>query len=311
MKNKENINIKLLKYNIVITCGLILCSCASGPVPIPTAHFNEYSVHNNIDSVTKENVTISINVLKPSETRLHPDLFSFNDEYIDNSFSNAFYYYPKDNKGKQWAFTFGFGEKKILTALKVKITNNTSHILRMKDARVYLIVDDEGIETPVGAVTNLGDPTLVWRYPDNPKNKEKIPRSAKTGDESLIHWVTYFENEWETSREKSFLDLPYPVGFVSQVINQNKKHYNLINDVSKEILPNFSYEGILLFPVVSSFETAKLMFYDITTKTDPAGNPIEKTTFELYLDLTTSDMWYDKIDKMWQNGLPPDVLPNN
>ena len=113
-----------------------------------------------------------------------------------------------------------------------------------------------------------------------------------------------FETEWNNTRKKSILDL-YKVGFISQVVAQNMKNYKLINSLGVEILPSFSYSGILLFPATVSYDNAKLKFYDITTKTDAAGNPIEKTSFEYPLKLETTDMWYDKSTKTWKKGLPP------
>lgn len=46
-------------------------------------------------------------------------------------------------------------------------------------------------------------------------------------------------------------------------------------------------------------------FYDITTKTDPAGNPIEKTQFDYDLELEDITMWYNSEEKMWKSGAPP------
>jgi len=97
----------------------------------------------------------------------------------------------------------------------------------------------------------------------------------------------------------------YPVGFSFQVVAQKRRNYKLINDLSVEILPNFSYEGILLFPAIVSWPEAKFSFYDITTKTDPASNPIEKTAFEFPLTLQEVDMWFDRTEKVWKKGLPP------
>ena len=55
----------------------------------------------------------------------------------------------------------------------------------------------------------------------------------------------------------------------------------LINDFSTEILPGMSYKGFLFFEIDPTIaKDGKLNFFDVTTQTDAAGNPIKKTTFE-------------------------------
>jgi len=50
----------------------------------------------------------------------------------------------------------------------------------------------------------------------------------------------------------------------------------------------------------------KIVFYDITTKTDAAGNPIEKAKFEFPLKYDKIDMFFDPVIKRWKEGLPPE-----
>lgn len=284
--------------------ALLAVSCGSSSKMVQTTRFPEYNLTPaSLANQTKQDVSVAVEMLKPSKGYDYPELFSFDPERVPETFRYAVAFYPEDDNGKGWCYTFGFGDR-VLTACKVKITNNTPHILRMKDARIYLVVPGED---PVAAVTEVGNPRLMRA---GEKKKEALPQSYLDADNSLVHWLTQFEIEWERRSKRNrktllALSLKYPPGFASQVIEQNRRHYKLINDLAVEILPQFSYEGILLFPVIVSFDNAKLMFYDITTKTDAAGNPVEKTSFEFPLTLTQKDMWYDKKAKRWQEGMPP------
>ena len=131
-----------------------------------------------------------------------------------------------------------------------------------------------------------------------------IPKSASEADESLVHWVTYWEQNAEKTRQKhTIMDglYKYPIGLGSQVILQNRPAYKLIADVGAEILPGKTMRGILLFPVVVSFDTATLSFYDISTKTDAAGNPTEKQTFSFPVKLDRVQMQFDaKQERRWK-----------
>jgi hypothetical protein len=280
---------------------MLAVSCASSSKTIPTTRFSEYAVTPaSLSQQAKQDVSVEVDMLTPTGAYNHPELFSFDWYRVPEDYRAAKRFYPEDDKGKGWVYTFGFGDQ-FLTACKVKITNNTPHILRMKDARVYLVVPGED---PVAAITKLGNARLM---PVGEKKKDVLPQSYVDADNSLVHWLTHFERDWEQRSRKQkkgliTLSLAYPIGFASQVVEQNKRNYRLINDLAVEILPNFSYEGILLFPVIVSFDQAKLMFYDITTKTDPAGNPVEKTSFEFPMKLREVTMWFDRKAKRWKEG---------
>lgn len=90
-----------------------------------------------------------------------------------------------------------------------------------------------------------------------------------------------------------------PVGISAQVIGQNRSAYMLIASTDAEILPGRGLKGILLFPVTASFETATLSFYDVHTKTDAAGTPIEKQTFAFPLKLDRVQMAWSDQEKRW------------
>src|SRR5512139_1259464 len=57
-------------------------------------------------------------------------------------------YCAKDYEGRYWWYTFGYGEND-LAVFQVAIQNGTDHILRMKDARIYLEVPDHDPIAPV------------------------------------------------------------------------------------------------------------------------------------------------------------------
>jgi len=247
-------------------------------------------------------LTVDLEMLDPSLGCLqkHPELFAFNSKNLHEKFKlNAENYCAVQNDGKRYCYTFGIRDY-YLTAALVKISNNTNHILRMKDARIYLRLQEED---PVKAVTKLGNPSL--EIIDQKGNV--LPKSAIEGDESLIHWVTYLENVFK-SNQKGIILYPYPVGLASQVILQNKGKYKLITDVDTEILPGDTYTGILLFPTVltsDKYSKANIKFYDLTTKTDAAGNPVEKVTFDFEFNIKTLHMWWDKNQNKWIEGDPP------
>ena len=151
----------------------------------------------------------------------------------------------------------------------------------MGDARIYLIV--EGVD-PLPAINSLSE---------------------------LLEQADYFESIANQKRAQQTVlyvlqKSPIPTGFYRSIVLYNKKNYKLINDVNKEILPGFSYEGIFVFPVIPSFSSSgKVSFFDITTKVDSAGNPIEKTRFDFNLKRRYVRMWYDSTEKAWKVGTPP------
>ena len=286
----KKLNLRKIGMIGALMVSIFNYNCSS---PISTLKSPENSFGTEkVSKQTISNVSIEVEPLSPTTSLYeHPELFEFNKDDIDSKLSNGpALYYRKDAKGKYFCYTLGM-EGRILNAFKVKITNNTPHILRMKDARIYLVAGDD---EPVKATSELGNSRL---------NPNGMPHSAVVGDESVIHWVTYFES---LSKDATGGIMGYPVGFSSQVISQNKSKYKLINDVSKEILPDFSYSGLLIFPslINPSAQDVKLMFYDITTKTDAAGNAIEKTKFEFSLSINEIDMFQDDYNK-WQIGIPP------
>lgn len=123
---------------------------------------------------------------------------------------------------------------KYVTGFRVKITNGMSHILRMKDARIALVVGGK-------------------RYP------------ALRREE----WARVF-----TGPEGN----PY-----SEVRVINSLDFNIINDLGVEIYPDPDLPEIGYVAFRIPTEQAKegtITFFDMTTKVDAAGTPLEKEKFE-------------------------------
>ncbi len=301
----NNLN-RYVQYTFLFLSISLLSSCAttSGPQPIQTVSYPYYEVEE--PSVQEQGgLTVEVEPILSSVkyVKKHPELFAFD----LNEMPKDWHFYvplafPADAQGRHWAYTFGWGDYYLIT-YRVKITNSTDHILRMKDARIYLRIEGQD---PVKAVTNLGNTNLV---PD--KTGTLYPASYLADDDSLVDWVTQFEHSWEKSRPKSFLTLSHKVGIPSQVIRANKRNYKLINDVDLEILPGDSYSGILLFPRLVKYDEATLKFYDMTTKTDKAGNPTEKATFDFEFKKNVGKVWYDRVNKTWVDGDPPQSVPGS
>ena len=293
-----------LAYRAMTVAALMAITSAISAMAGKSAKVNlfaEYALANpDSGTILKSDVTITVQSLGPSHRYDFPDLFAFDPGQIAAPITggvNFGTYCEKDYEGRYWWYTFGCGEND-LAVFQVAIQNGTDHILRMKDARIYLEVPDHD---PIAPVTRLGDPTLV---PGPTPAPAVLPKSAVVADETLIHWVTYFEQEAEKVRpKKTFLDNRHvtPIGLASQVIGQNRAAYKLIADPAAEILPGRTLKGILLFPVLVTFEMATLSFYEVHTKADPGGNPIEKQTFIFPLKLNRVQMqWDGDKEKRWK-----------
>ncbi|MDP2302422.1 MAG: hypothetical protein Q8N03_08365 [Ignavibacteria bacterium] len=285
----------------LLTFITLFYGCGGGGVV--TVAFKEHELINSSEATqTKGDVTITLNPLKPSSMYDEPALFSFSQDKIAGNYSGfeISSYYPKDYQNNNWCYTFGLTGD-VLVAYKVKIKNATTHILRMKDARIYLMVEGQD---PIPAFNILGNTTLVQKTVG--KEQILLPKSFVELDQSFVSWLTSEEENYERNRSKGILSVAYPIGIGSQVIAQNIRAYKFLTDVSREILPNTTFEGILLFPIRSStLIDAKIMFYDITTKTDNAGNPVEKVSFEYPIKFVDQQMWFEnEKERRWKVGVP-------
>jgi hypothetical protein len=89
---------------------------------------------------------------------------------------------------------------------------------------------------------------------------------------------------------------------------QNSSAYTLVNEVGREILPGFSLNGMLCFPqYMKEGQQAKIMFYDITTATDAAGNPTKKTQFEFAFKYQPKYVTYNELARKWEESTPPAI----
>ena len=215
----------------------------------------------------KSNIEITVKPIRISDIYEYPDLFGFRLQDFPDYRDSKFLKkaYPVGPKDLQWEYPFS-DSREYLYIYWVKIDNGTEHIVRMRDARVYFIA--EGQE-PIAAVADF---------------------------EGLLDWADYFER-------RSPYDLP--AGFYRNLVLYHRPSYKLINDLGREILPGFAYEGLLVFPTMpEELSTGTISFFDVTVKTDAAGRPVEKTRFDFPLKQRMVRMWYDAKEKMWKSGTP-------
>ncbi len=270
---KRRVFVAVMMFVSVLTLG----GCG-GPKQALTEWFPEYALaESGLNAQTKSSVTITVTPLSQGQMYEHPELFQFDKARVPEVLVKDYMYCPQykpDPSGRFWCYTFGAGSEQ-LAAFTAEIRNGTDHILRMRDSRIYLEV--EGAD----------------------------PVPATTDHESLVKWMTTFEEKAEAARPKQVLldrYYRYPVGLAGEVVKQNRNAYKLIASTETEILPGKALKGILLFPVTVSFEGATLTFYDIHTKTDAAGNPVEKQTFSFPLKLERTQMQWD--GKQWVKVAP-------
>ena len=293
----------LVRCTTVLLFGLvpaILLGCG-GTKTAKIDVFPEYAV-NDPATATQTQSDVAITVAPLSKARMYelPELFAFQKDGIAKEIAggiNFGVHHEKDFEGKYWCYTFGVGEDQI-AVFQVEIRNGTGHILRMADARIYFEVDGQ---EPYPATTRFGEAALV---PGTTEIAPVVPTSYKNQDQTLVHWITHFEMEAERKRPKQTLfdsQQRIPIGLASQVIQQNQPAYKLVASPEAEILPGRSLKGILVFPVVVTAPQASVVFYDIHTKADAAGNVTEKQTFRIPLQLRRVQMqWDGKQEKRWK-----------
>jgi len=120
-----------------------------------------------------------------------------------------------------------------LTIFYITVINNTGHIIRMRDARIYAVIDAENYRAIA--------------------SKEDI--------------ISLYDNQTDLLLE-----------IADKTMNDRK--LKLINGFNMEIMPGQQEKGFAFFEIdPEMFSEGTLNFYDITTKTDAAGNATEKTTF--------------------------------
>lgn len=310
---------QLLSLLITGILGIFLfTACATAPYSPREGWARNYKITEHTPSVQeKENIRITLTPINELELNKYPELFQFDisnwgrEWKIAKAIKSVNYWYPPDLSGNQYGNTF-VG----MPTFMVKIENNTGHILRMSDSRIYLIV--EGLD-PIPALNTFGNPDWVLRKLNIYGERDiLITRSAAEGDGSLLSHIANYEYDlvkqlmkitdpdnaksilFSNSKNYSLRYPRYPFNLLSQTAIDNVRNYKLINEVGREILPGFIMSGIICFPgQFKKKQTAKVMFYDVTIETDNAGNPIKKTQFEFAIQYVPQYVRYNELTGNW------------
>ncbi len=295
------------QLRLLTFAGLIFFISCGAP-RIMTSTFPETSIsEEQFKSQSKGNINIMMEPISKTEIYKYDKYFKFKTDYVWEGMSKfeTEAYYPKDSNGDSWCFVFG----SVVTypSFEVTIENNTDHILRMSDSRIYLISDNLD---PIEPVKSIGKPqakVMIETNASGQSYKWLVPQSAQDQDGSLVDLVYRDEYEFMNKQELSFGVVRYPYKVSAVAMEQNVSNYKLLNQTGKEILPNIKYRGLLIFPVdVEKLQNPIIKFYDITVKTDAAGTPIEKVAFDFPLRLDKKDIWFDAVSsKRWVIGKPP------
>jgi hypothetical protein len=269
-----------------------------------------YEIDDALKTQEKENIAITFNPINDLELDKYPDLFQFNlqnwgKDWIKIS-KPVNFWYPPHKDGNNYANTF-----MSMAAFIVSIKNSTGHILRMSDARIYLIIEGKD---PIPAISSFGNdkvvPTEMVLYSNKPVMIQ-INKSTLDEDKSLLNYITSREIEiinWlKSNKDPKYKKWPqYPINLCFNVASANKEAHKIINEVGREILPDFSLDGIICFPhYLENGQEAKVVFYDVTTETDDAGNPTKKTQFEFSFKYNPKYMRYNKLSMSWEDQVPP------
>ena len=255
---------------------LLLIGCA-GTFNVPPREFEQFSFKDGSKfSLEKEKIKITLNLLRPTDMLEYPQYCSFDPDQLPAFEKKKFYKILTYKDDRIWNYIFSSPDyKKGIIACHVVMENNTDHILRMRDARIYLI----------------------------PKNTEPIAALSTLSEVQDL--CTKLEGLYEgekglTKNEQNFWIGNYPVGLSEAILELNKEHIKLITDVGAEVLPTFSYSGLLVFPYISDdIEDLTISFFDITVETDAAGNAVRKTRFDFPLMTEKVKMEYNSILKRW------------
>jgi len=233
----------IIALTLLSTLFLLIIGCAPSTRYLKETRY--YVAPPEMASQTKQGITIQMEYLNSQDLQVNP-------LYQQNVLKAGLLTTKAEELSEMSTFVNPFEEK---LTFNVKITNNTDHILRMRDARVYF-VSSTSMDNPIQPYIKQ---TLVQDVGSHPgvlsHRNRSLPYESAIGD------------SWEQAQIK--------------IINSNSLKF--INDVGMEILPKFSVSGILCFPVNTSAAVAvdgKVSFFDVTTKVDKAGNPLEKEQFD-------------------------------
>jgi len=216
---------------------------------------------------TKEGITISLAQIDEAEMQSNP---VYTQAVKASPFEELSANFPvsPDNLKSKTTIINPFANK---LAFKATIRNNTDHIIRMKDARVYFVAGNS-MEDPVLAYSKESFLSDLGSHPDVKVHMQNMKTGAGAGSSEAIIAQSYMQA-------------------LSNIVQQN--NFKFINDLGIEILPKFKTSGFLAFPVSPEIaRTGKISFFDITTKVDAAGNPVAKEQFDFEIK---NEMHYWKI----------------
>ena len=202
-------------------------------------------------------------------------------ESKDTPLENTEMYYAPDAQGRMWINTLGSPDgKRAVFGFKVKVRNNTKHIIKMSDVRVYLKMPDR--EEPVAPASDLM---------------------------TYGKWILEAEQTFEQNRKKGLMGaiFKYPVGLSTAVFAYKFPNWDTANLMKKEVLPGFSASGYVLFPVESGSPDVSVLFFEVPNKTDDAGTVSGRENFEFAYKKIDQKYWYNKDDKIWHRGDPPEA----
>jgi hypothetical protein len=251
---------------LTVLVMVLLLSCAV-TLPPREGWVTNYEMNEDSKEQEKDGVTINLEPVNDLDLAKYPEYFQFDFQKWGPSWSNGArvinFWYPPNKDGNYFANTF-MG----MPTFFVSVKNSTGHILRMSDARIYLIVEEK---EPISAISDFGNTELVSiqlvLYGDKPETVN-ICKSAIDEDNSLLDHITRREVSFIRAIENVKKNNPeyrnypvYPLNICRNVATINSSAYKLINQVGREILPDFSLNGMLCFPFdMEKGQKAKIVF---------------------------------------------------
>ena len=257
---------RLLITMLLLIVLVILSSCATTPKIQYGTDYQVILSKNSPAEQKKEGITIK---LEPIDDKI------YDQSYFKQDFTVI--YTPllatePVQAEKELLIEFFYKQ----TPLNVTIINNTDHILRMRDSRVCFI--DPNSDEPIMALdqaTIMGDleSLPIYEYLGK-KLKENYPQTKQSYIDSQL-----------------MMNIP-------KIVQKLK----FINGFNREIMPDMKYSGIIVFPI-DKVEAAdgKISFIDMVSKTDNAGNPIEKVRFDYFVQAVKRYWRYNpETDTEWK-----------
>ena len=288
-------------YAAIILCGfLFLTGCQSKTYKykdVQVWKFKQCLFDSSSHQQTLNGLSIELQPLNAGAVYKDPALFKFDSSKVPAQLSGFSAIYSSA-RGGMWIHTFCYGAN-FLIGMKLKITNNTSHLLNLKNTKMfYRTVGGDSVM----AVTKVGDPELVQKEEtqEGTTVKEKVwrPKSFVENDGSLVSVGTQYEAIYEKTRLRT--DPLYPIGIAAEVIRQNMNEYKLLGNVDIEIKPGASYNGLLFFPTLLPNQK-----FTINLDNFPVGANIKPANFQFKFKPDMGRFWLDQNNSIWHEGEPP------